>query len=460
MSAKPDGPGALLAVAAAALDAARAAGANDAEACLEGYRSFTAEVLGGEVEQLKQSGTKSLGLRVLVGGAIGFATGTDLSRDGLAELAAHAVALAKLATPDESNALPSREDAGAAPDRALELFDERAAALPPERKIEMALELERLTLAHDPRIRRTDGASVSSGSGTFAIANSRGIAQAWSGTSVSAWVVALAEDAGGRQQTGVYGASKRWLADLPPIDGIAREAARRAVARIGARPIPTQKVPVIMHPDIAASWLSDLTDAFSGEEVLKKASWLTSLEGQAVGSPLVTIADDGRLVRGLGSSPYDGEGIATRRNVLIERGTLAKFLYDHVHARRAGTRSTGNAVRGSTSTPSIGTHNLYMEPGAESPEAILARVDRGFYYDDQGSYGYNPVTGDYSFQAQGFWVERGEKVHPVDGVTVAGRSLDMLKAIVAVGNDLEFRTTVASPTLLIAEMTVGGGASG
>jgi len=228
------------------------------------------------------------------------------------------------------------------------------------------------------------------------------------------------------------------------------------VDRIGARTVPTARVPVVMHPDIAGAWLSEMADAWSGESLIKQSSWLTGKLGEVVASPLVTMVDDGTLVRRLGSSPYDGEGLATRRNVLLDRGRLAMFVYDHYHARRAGQAPTANALRGWSSTPGIGFHNLYVEPGDASPEAILKDVDRGFYYDDQGSFGFNGVTGDYSFQAQGYWIEKGEKAYPVDGVTVAGNSLEMLRAIAAVGNDLEWRSSIACPTLLIAEMTVSG----
>ncbi|MGH7729778.1 MAG: metallopeptidase TldD-related protein, partial [Candidatus Eiseniibacteriota bacterium] len=154
--------------------------------------------------------------------------------------------------------------------------------------------------------------------------------------------------------------------------------------------------------------------------------------------------------------PYDGEGVPTRRNALVDRGRLAMFAYDTYTARRAGTRSTGSATRSYSSVPQIGYRNLYLEAGDASPAAILARVDRGLYMDDQGSFGFNDVTGDYSFQAQGFWIEKGEKAFPVDGVTVASTSLDMLANIAAVGNDLAFDECVSSPTLLIAEMTVSG----
>jgi PmbA protein len=450
-------PAELLDLAARALASARAAGAHAADACLERSRAFTVSVLGGHIETLKQSGALGLGLRVFVNDATGFCSGTDLTPAGIDALARHAVALARFSTPDPANGMPTPAEAGDAPREDLDLFDPAALELAVERKIAMALELERAALGADPRIRRTDGASVSSSAGAFAIANTHGVARAWEGTSVSAWVVALADDRDGRQQTGVYGMTKRHLAGLDGMESIGREAARRAVARLGARPVPSARVPVIMSPEIAAAWIGDLYEAFTGEAVIKKSSWLTGRLGEAIASPLLTLVDDGARPGGLGSSPYDAEGVRTRRNVLIDAGRCASFAYDHYHARRAGVATTGNGIRGFSSTPGIGYHNLFVEPGAPSPEAILASVDRGFYFDDQGSYGYNPVTGDYSYQAQGHWIEKGEKVHPVDGVTVAGRSLDMLKAVAAVGSDLEFRTSTACPTLLIAEMTLSGG---
>jgi PmbA protein len=366
------------------------------------------------------------------------------------------VALARFATPDDANGAPEPGETGGDFTGDLQLFDPAALDLAVERKIEMALELERLTLAADRRVTRTDGASVSSAGGAFAIANTHGVSRAWEGTNVSAWVVALADDRDGRQQTGAEGMSVRHLSDLPSLESMARSAATRAVNRIGARSVPSARVPVVMHPDIAASWISEMADAWSGESVLKQSSWLTGKLGESIASPLVTLVDDGTLPRRVGSSPYDGEGLRTRRNVLLERGRLAMFLYDHYHSRRVQGKSTANGLRDWSGTPGIGFHNLYVEPGSESPEAILRKVDRGFYYDDQGSFGFNSVTGDYSFQAQGYWIENGEKTFPVEGVTVAGNSLDMLKAIAAVGNDLEWRSSVACPTLLIGEMTVSG----
>jgi len=446
---------ALFDVAEAALARARRAGADHAEACLESSRSFSVKVQGGAIDSLKQSATRGLGLRVFVNGAEGFVSSTDLRPESLDDLARQAVALARFSTPDEWNAVVTPDDAGE-PEMDLALFDPALLELPAEEKIARALELERVALGYDPRVKRTDSVGVSSRDGQFVIANSSGLMRGYSTTSVSAYVVALADDGDGKQQSGGYGRSHRWLADLPSMESIAKESARRAVARLDARPVKTARVPVILHPDIAASWLAEMFDAFSGENVLKKSSWLSEKLGETIASPLVTIVDDGVQPRGYGSSPIDGDGVATRKNLLVERGRCAMFVYDAYNARRAKTRSTGNSARGYSSTPGIGYGNLHFAAGSETPEAILAKVDRGFLMDDQGSYGFNDVTGDYSFQAQGQWIEKGEKVHAVEGVTVASTSLDMLKNVVAVGNDLVFDGSVASPTLLIAEMTVSG----
>jgi PmbA protein len=446
----------LSALAFQAVERARAAGADEAEGYIETSRSFRVVIQNGKVETLSQSATNGLGIRVLVGGALGFVSTTDLRFDTVSDLTRRAVALARHSTQDEANAFAEPDDDPVELD-ALGLYDPAVPDWPPEQRIARARAIERAVLAADARITRTDGATVHVQDGATALANSRGVARAWRETAVSAWAVALADDRDGKQQTGVYGAAHRRLEELPDPETLAREAARRAIARIGARSVASARVPVVLDPDVAGSWIAEMHDAFSGESVIQRSSWLTDRLHQTIGSPLVTLIDDGRRPGGIATAPFDGEGVPTRRNVLVDAGRCAMFEYDVYHARRAGTRSTGSAVRGYSSTPRTGPHNLYLAPGGDTPEAILARVDRGFYMDDQGSYGFNPVTGDYSYQAQGFWIEHGTKTFPVEGVTVAGNSLDMLRQVVAVGNDLEWRTSVSAPTVLIAEMTVSGG---
>ncbi|TMA31060.1 MAG: TldD/PmbA family protein [Deltaproteobacteria bacterium] len=295
MSDRHASPADLIELCARALERARAHGAEVADACAESSRSFTVRAHGGSVDSLKQSGTRGLGVRAIVGDAVGFASGTDLSPAGLDDLARRAVALARFATPDPANGAPTAAEVDAATAGDLQLFDPLALEWTPGRKIELALD--------------TDGASVSSSGGAFAIANTHGVARSWEGTSVSAWVVALADDRDGRQQTGAEGMSVRRLADLAPAEKLARAAAARAVSRIGARSVPTTRVPVVMHPDIGGAWLAEMADAWSGESVIKRSSWLTGKLDEPVASSLVTLVDDGTLPARLGSSPYDGEGL-------------------------------------------------------------------------------------------------------------------------------------------------------
>ena len=453
---------ALVALAEQALAAARAAGADHADSVVESSRAFSVTVNQQRIDTLKHSVTHGLGLRVIVGGATGVVSTNDFDPDHLADLARRAVALARFSTPDEANAIPTRDQAedgvpelpaGADP---VGMFDPALLEWPAEARIAFAFELERIAHAIDPRVTRCDHVGVSAHDGQWVLANTHGVLRHERGASASTAVVALADDGGGKQQSGGFGVSRRRLVDLPTPDAVAGEAVRRALARIGARSVPSAKVPVIMHPDIAGAWLAELSGAFSGEAVMKRSSWLSERLGQVIASPLVTIVDDGRLRHGVGSSLYDGEGIRTRRNLLLDRGTCAMFAYDLYTARRVGARSTGNASRSYAGVPGIGYHNLFIPAGTDSPAEILKRVDRGFYMDDQGSFGFNGVTGDYSFQAQGSWIEHGERAFPVEGVTIASNSLDMLRNVAAVGNDLVFDGSVAAPTLLIAEMTLSG----
>ena len=442
-----------------AVDLARRAGADEAEAYVENVRALSVRVNMGTVETVKHSTLHGLGLRVIVDRKVGFVSTNDLRDETVADLARRAVALGRHATADPANGLLN--EAPPVPgDDLLGIDDPAIAELGAQWHIERALAMERIALDLDPRIQRTDGCSASSRRGDFVLVNSHGVERSGSGTSISAYVVPLAADAGGKQRSGGYGMSKRRLADLAAPESIAREAVKRAVDMIGARPVDAARVPVVMHPDIASAWLSDIFDAFSGEAVIKKESWLTDKLGERIASPLVTLVDDGTMPHGLGTESCDDEGVPCRRNVLVERGVCAMYAYDIYNANRAGLPPTGNANRGYSSLPGIGYRNLYLEPGTSTLEEILRSVERGFYMTDQGAFGYNEVTGDYSYQAAGFWIEKGHIAFPVDGITVASTSPEMLKNVVMVGNDLCFDDTASSPTIKVAEMTLGGKADG
>jgi PmbA protein len=433
---------------------AKKAGADQADAWVEARTEFRGDVLDGKIENLKQAQRQGLGLRVIADHKVSIVYTSDLRPESLEKLAGRGVLLARQSATDEFAALP--EGGLAASKGDLRLFDEDVAALPVSKKIDMALEMERVALGYDKRIKRTDGCSLRTNVGSAHIASTRGGSQAYSGTSVVMFVNPLAEDTAERQQSGAYATAARWLSKIETPEEVGKEAGRRAVARIGARSVPTQKVPVVMHPDIAAGWLQSLFGAFSGENVFKKTSYLAESLGATIASPLVTVIDDGTMPGEIASSPFDGDGLPTWRNVLIDKGVCKMFVYNDYWARKAGAKSTGNAGRSYTSGPTIGNRNLYFANGDTAPADIMKSVDRGFYMVDQGAFGYNPTTGDYSYQAAGFWIEKGVIAYPVQEVTAASNTLEMLANVTKVGNDLRFSGDVNSPTLLISEMTVSG----
>lgn len=439
-----------------AVQFAQKTGASAADALVESINEFRADVHAGRLETLKQADRRGLGLRAIVDHRVAIVYTSDFREASLKDLAARAVVLARQSTPDEFADLPAGPLAQTHAEGPLALYDEKVIGLTAAQKIDMALEMEKIALGYDKRIARTDGCTVQTTEGSSHLASSHGGVLSYRGTGMGLFVNPLADDAGGRQQSGSYGSFARSLAAVETPEQVAKEAGRRAVSRIGARSVPTQNVPVILHPDIAGAWLGSFFDAFSGDNIFKNTSYLADRLGAAIASPLVTVIDDGTMPGGVATAPFDGDGLATQRNVLLDQGVCKMFVYDAYWARKAKAKSTGNAVRGYTYVPGIGNRNLYIANGTTPPEEIRKGVDKGFYMVDQGAFGYNETTGAYSYQAAGFWIEGGQIAHPVQEITVASTTLDMLKNVVKVGNDLRFNSTVNSPTLLISEMTISG----
>jgi len=438
-----------------AVQAAMKAGAAQADALLESARLFRVDTNHGAIENLKQSDTRGLGLRVFVDHKVALVYTSDLRPQALGDLAVRAVALARQSAVDPDASLPDAPPASSGTSESLGLYDESIVTLPIEKKIAMAKDMENAALGYDKKILRTDGSSITTAIGETFLASSLGATQSYRGTSVSAFVNPLADD-GPRQQNGAYGQTMRSLAALRAPEDIGKEASRRAVSRVGARSVPAAKVPVVLHPDIAGNWIQNLYGSFTGDQAFKKTTFLADKLGTKIGSDLVTLVDDGVLVKGAGTAPFDGEGTPTRKNVLIDKGALAMFVYNAYWAKRAGAKTTGSAGRSYQSSPFIGPHNLYLAAGTSSLEEILKSVDHGFYMVDQGAFGYNPTTGGYSYAAAGYWIEKGEIAFPVTEITCASSTLDMLAGVVMVGNDLVFDGSVCSPTIKIEEMTISG----
>ncbi|MFN8092572.1 MAG: TldD/PmbA family protein [Vicinamibacteria bacterium] len=413
---------------------------------------FSVTVRKGEVETLTEAGSKALGIRVFVGKRTASSHTSDFSWPTLDRLVEETVGMARATGEDGAAGLP--DEAPPAEDVELGLFDPSALELPTEERIERARRAEAVALA-TPGIVNSQGGSWSSGEGSVVLANTRGFLGSYRTSSVSLSVVPQASRDGQMERDYWYTAG-RGLGDLEPPEEVGRRAAERTLRRLGARQVKTAEVPVVFDPDTAAELLGTVFSALSGYAVFRNATFLKDRLGETVASPLLTLVDEGRRPRGLGSRPFDGEGLPTRRNVPLERGVLRHWLCDAYSARKIGAKPTGTARRGVAGGPSVGAGNLYFEAGERTPEEILGGVERGLFVTDLIGFGVNVVTGDYSQGAVGHWIEKGRLVHPVHEVTIAGNLRQMLLDVDAVGNDLVFRGGSAAPTLRVRKMTVSG----
>jgi PmbA protein len=436
------------------------AGATDAEAVVSEGDEFSVSVRMGEVETLQESGSRGLGLRVFVGQRSASASTSDLTPDGIAQLVSGAMALAKVTEEDTFAGLPDEADFGQL-EGDLHLYYDDVYSLPAAERIDRARRAEAAALAADPRITNSQGGGFDAATGRKVLANSRGFLGEYRSSYCGISAAPLAMDENGAMQRDFWSSSARRIADLESPESIGQEAARRALRRLGARRVPTQRVPIVFAPEVARSLIGHLFEAASGDSIWRSASFLAGQLKESVAAPSVTIIDDHTMmlptgVGGYGTSPFDGEGLPTRRTVVVENGVLQTYLLNTYTARKLGMRSTGNATRGLAGSPGIGAGNLYLVPGTQTPEAILAEIPTGFYVLSLMGFGANMVTGDYSRGASGLWIENGELTYAVEEVTIAGNLREMLQNITAIGNDLIFRGSVASPTLRVDGMTVAG----
>jgi PmbA protein len=413
----------------------------------------SASVRMGEVETVTHARDQRLSLRVFSGRAAAAASTSDFSRDSLERLVDEATMLAKVTAEDPHAGLPDpAELIGRAPD--LDLEDAGGDELTPERKIELARACEAAALESDPRITNSEGAEYHDRRTRYAYATSHGFAQGYATTSFGVSVSPVAAQNGEMQRDYWYStARKRARVEAPAAVG--RVAARRALRRLGARKVKTTEVPVIFDPETAASLVRSIASAASGPSLYRRASFLLDRLGDKIASPLVTIVDDPLIPGGLGSRPFDGEGLATRRTVLVDEGVLQSYLLDSYSARKLGLASTHHATRDGSGV-SVGTSNLMLLPGRETPEELIASVKQGFYVTELIGFGVNGVTGDYSRGAVGQWIENGALAFPVEEVTVAGNLLEIFAAIEGVASDLALRDRTVSPTLKVGRMVVAG----
>jgi PmbA protein len=446
---------ALIALGQQVVELATRHGAEVAEVLATEGAELSAKVRMGETELVQEASPRGLGLRVIVGGRAGSSHSSDLSPRGLEQLARDAVELAELSQPDPFNAPP---DAGLLARHLpeLELHDPEVAGLDARGAIERARAGEAAALAHDPRIVNSEGATCGRDLGAIALVTSGGFAGGYARSSCSIVVSPVAKEGEAKMQTGYHWDARRHLAALAAPDTIGVEAARRTLAKLGATKIPSCEAPVVFHPDAGRALLSALFSCFEGHAIYRRTSYLVDREGDRVASPIVTIVDDPLIPRGPASRPFDGEGLASRRNVVVEDGILRTYLLDSYSARKLGRESTASARRGLGGSPSVGATNLQLVPGEQSPEALIADTRRGLYVTSMMGFGFNAVTGDFSRGAEGFWIENGELTRPVGEITISLGFDELWKSIDAVASDLDLRTGVATPTFRVAKMTIAG----
>ena len=430
------------------------AGASDAECIFSQGEEFSANVRLGDVESVKEAGSSAAGLRVLIGRRSGSSYTSDLSPSGLDRLVESAVALARITSEDPYAGLPDPAELGSAGSD-LGLYYDDVATLGADQKIALARNCERAALDADPRITNSEGGAFDSAWSRRALSNSRGFQGQYRRSSCSLYAVPVASDSG-QMHRDYWHTVSRSFAGLESAESVGRQAAERALRRLGSVKVETRRAPVVFEPRTARTLLSDLFEAVSGDSIYRHASFLAGKLGEAVAAPAVTLIDDGLMPGGFGSSPFDDEGVPTRRTVVIEDGVLRSYLLNTYTARKLGLKTTGNASRSLAGNPGIGPGNFFLAPGPRPPGEIIASVDDGFYVTELIGFGVNMVTGDYSRGAAGLWIRNGELAFPVHEVTIAGNLSHMLKDIEMVGSDLQFRGAIAAPTLKIREMTVGG----
>lgn len=443
----------MIELAVDAVKQALAAGATDAECTIAEGEEFSAQVRLGEVETLKQAASRGMGLRILRGKNTGSSYTSDLSPDGVRQMVAQAMELAGVTSEDPFAGLAEAEEFGAI-EGDLQMYSRDVEELEAPVKIDLAKRAEAAALQFDPRITNSDGGTFDSHLGKRIFANSRGFAGSYRSSYCSLSATAVAK-AGEQMERDYWYHSSRRFPDLEKPEHVGRVAAERTLRRLGAVKMETQKVPVIFEARVARSMMGHIFEAIEGRSVYRQSTFLASKLGEKVAGAGLTVIDDGTIPGLFGTQPFDDEGIPTRRTPVIENGVLKNYLLNTYAARKLGMKTTGNASRGVTGNAGVGHGNFYLEAGTRSAEELIASVKNGFYVTELIGSGVNIATGDYSRGAAGLWIRDGELAFAVSEVTIASTLQQMLMEMEA-GSDLEFRGSVAAPTLLIGEMTVGG----
>jgi PmbA protein len=444
--------------------AAKGAGV-EAEACVVDTESIQVNVSGRAVEQMNAVKEAGIGVRVLRDGKMAFGSTNDLSKGAVRDLVEGLVKKAVFHTADEFHVIPGAEDgaidgggatgyAGAAE---LANYDPRVAETPVQEKVGRALRMEAAGLDASPKIAGSMMAVYQDAASFIYLAGSKGLTGWHHQSGCGGGVEFTAVEGEARESGSFVQGAVRW-ADFDP-EKVGRKAAENALGMLGAKPIPSAELPLVISPEIGTELWSFVAGMLSADEVQKGRSLFAGKIGSEVAAKGFTLVDDGRRKGGMATAPVDGEGVATQTTPLVMDGVLKTYLHNSYTARKGKTRSTGNHGRsGYGSAGGVGTTNLYLKPGDAAPEAILAGIDRGFYLTVVlGLHAaIDTASGDFSIPAAGFMIEKGRKTFPVRGVTIGGNLFELLKAVDKVGSDLTWFQTVGSPTVLVSRVKLGG----
>jgi PmbA protein len=432
-----------------------AGGASAAECVIREGDEFSTLVRLGQVETLKESGSKSVGVRVFNGRRAASTYSSDFSRAGLDRMVKSALELSKITSEDPFAGIPEAGQLGSLSGD-LDLYSADVYSLPGEERISYARRAEKAALESDPRIKNSEGGSFDAATGHKIMANSHGFVGEYRRSYCSISAVPIAQTDDGGMQRDYWFSVSRNLRQLESPEQVGRIAAQRTLRRLGGRKVKTARVPVVFDPLVANSILGHIFEGVEGDSVYRGASFLAGKLGQKIAADQVTVIDDGTIKGGFGTSPFDGEGVPTRRTLVIENGVLKSYLLNTYTAKKLGLQTTANASRGLAGTPGIGPGNYFLQPGTKTPQQIISEIKEGLYVTEFLGHGANLVTGDYSRGASGLWISGGELTYPVEEITVAGNLKEMFFNISEIANDLEFRGAIASPTIRIDGLLVGG----
>lgn len=423
-------------------------GADEIEVSVSEGSEFSVDIRHGQIENLVEAGSCGLSFKIIRDQKTAFAASSDMAEKTLQRLAKNAIKRAELSNPDHFSGLPELTK-GKSDIDSLKLYDPDILSLGSRKKIDLALETERIALKNTA-ITNSHGSSFETREVHTILANSNGFSQ---GYRESFFSLGIGLQAGHTDEKveDYWGSATRFVDELDSPEETANHAVERTLRQLNPKKIKTQNIPVIFEPRMTAWLLGFLFSCISGTSVYQKTSFLSDKLGTQIGNENISVVDDGLIPGKLGTSPFDSEGIPTQRTQVMEKGVLKNFLCDTYAARKLKLKSTGNAQGNS-----VGPNNFYLESGSSTPQEIIESLHKGLMLIRTIGHGLNPVTGDISRGAFGLWIENGEIIHPVSEITISGNLRAILNSVEAIGNDLEFRSSVTGPTIKIAEMTIAG----